>query len=693
MRTSELKVDSKIEYFGQKYRIISIDPPNIVIKRTESDQECISIDFYQLITNPSFRINKSEMKSVERERNNYFESIIDTLPDNKREEVTRRLEIIKPIIIFENVRKKDFRAECEFYKYYGKLVREGENIHELTQETIIQRIAEKHDISERTIQRYLRGFRKAEAQYEKMGIEGLISKSGLGYIDRSDNKKLVICHPRDSSKIIDIIDVRIDECYIPILKDVIEHEYLTKKQIQVSELYRIIKTKCNIEGIVALKKITLYKLIDRISERIKSAMRMSEKENEKYTQTTRGFSNEAALYPLHMVEIDHQELDIEIIDENTGLPLGRPWISLAIDVYSRVIWSMYVGMEPPSINRVRKLILNGIFMKHAKRDYGTMNEWEVSGIPKIIYWDNGKEFRSLEVKRFVNEVLKSHVIYRPVKTPRYGGVIERMFGTLNSQMIHNLEGTRKSNPRDLGDYDPEKSAILTLKDLTELLAAYITDIYHYQPHSGLPLDENIPMIRYMEGLKRTGFPEFILESEEEFYRMEIMATDLRPYTRDGIRYENIIYGSPEFSDFIGCMGVKHKIKYDDDDISKINMLSPKTNSYVELPAVQPSFESVIGMNRYTYKKLLAILKESGERKKSEVPGARNIEQARVKYYEMLSAKYSKNKGIRKMANRSNVEFQPSITNKKESSPKKLRYEELKKLAERKQNELRGAKNE
>ncbi len=37
--------------------------------------------------------------------------------------------------------------------------------------------------------------------------------------------------------------------------------------------------------------------------------------------------------PLERVEIDHTQLDAVIVDAFTGLPIGRPWITVAIDVY------------------------------------------------------------------------------------------------------------------------------------------------------------------------------------------------------------------------------------------------------------------------------------------------------------------------------------------------------------------------
>ena len=53
--------------------------------------------------------------------------------------------------------------------------------------------------------------------------------------------------------------------------------------------------------------------------------------------------------PLEVVQIDHTEIDIIVVDELTRTPLpGRPWLTLAIDVFSRVVTRLHVSMSAPS---------------------------------------------------------------------------------------------------------------------------------------------------------------------------------------------------------------------------------------------------------------------------------------------------------------------------------------------------------
>lgn len=654
MKFNEVKLGFTLDYYGKKYTVIEIDPPNIMMKRSEGDGESICVDYFQLISDPSFCPSKRMLNRINNDISKY-KSILDTLSEGQREKVTERFNIIRPIIVLENA-KRDVTYAYEFVERYKDLLEENENLYKLTQTKLLERISLNSGISIRTIMRYLSSYKKAEYEFQQHGEEGLVTKAGTGYINRKDNKKLEIRNPKKPEVILDVLDLRVDEVYIPIIKDVIERNYLSRKRITKKAAFDYIKIKCTANNIEPPKEITIYKLLDRIDKQVKAKMRDGKAGEEKFNPTDRGFSDEEALYPLHIVEIDHTELDIDVLDDRTYYNLGRPWITMGIDVYSRMVWCMYISFEPPSANRVRKALQHGLFMKRSKERFGTKNEWCIHGVPSNIMLDNGPEFKSVEVKRMINETMGSNVRYRPVETPRYGGTIERLFGTINSKLIHRLDGTRKSNPEDLGDYDSDKEAALTLSDLEEILTKYITDIYHYEVHKGLPLDSDRPIVRYFEGLKNSGFPEFIAEQDEGYYKIELLPTTMKPYTRDGIRLDNVMYSAPELSYLISGRSTKYKVKYDIDDISYIYLLPPESEEYIKIYASNPSADSLKGMNSYTYNLIRKRQKEEGKLKANMIPGTKQLDQSKLDLQRDINNKYKKNRKVRQQANRMNIDI-------------------------------------
>ncbi len=53
-------------------------------------------------------------------------------------------------------------------------------------------------------------------------------------------------------------------------------------------------------------------------------------------------------FPFNICHLDHTELDIELVYSSTGKNLGRPYLSLMVDAFSRKVIAFYLSFEPPS---------------------------------------------------------------------------------------------------------------------------------------------------------------------------------------------------------------------------------------------------------------------------------------------------------------------------------------------------------
>jgi transposase InsO family protein len=129
--------------------------------------------------------------------------------------------------------------------------------------------------------------------------------------------------------------------------------------------------------------------------------------------------------PFEIVHIDHTELDVETVCIRTGRVLGRPWLTLLMDAYSRRILALYLTFDSPSY-RSCMMVLRECVRRHAR-------------LPQIIVVDGGREFQSVYFETLLAryECTKKN---RPAAKPRFGSVCERLFGTTNTQFVHNLKG-------------------------------------------------------------------------------------------------------------------------------------------------------------------------------------------------------------------------------------------------------------
>jgi hypothetical protein len=678
-----LRINDEILFYGREYRIVAKDGINVTIMSLW-DMKTIEISMQQLVSDPTFDDKES---IIEYKGTGKYKSILSSLNEKDFKTVSERFEkIIRPIITLEKAKYNDYDLLDIYAEYLEKYIRENETLKDITQEMLIERISLSVNKSVRTIKRYLKGFRDVESNNLGFGQEGLVPKKNNGYEYRNDNKLIEICYPK-SKEIMFTINTRLDAIYVPIIKDAIEKVYLTKMKNSNMAVWDAIDVQCVKLGIETPKPITIFKLINRIDNKVKDLTRESKKIGERHLDIDRGYTNKEAMYPLHIVAIDHTPLDVEIIDNVTGYPMGKPWLTVGIDLFSRCVWCMYLSFEPPSINRTRKALQHGMFFKFVKEKYNLKNEWEVFGFPDNIMFDNGVDFKSYDIERTVTEIMRSNVMYRPVRTPRYGGVIERYFGTIDDKLIHRLAGTTKSNYHELGDYEPEKEALLTLENVNELLTRYIVEEYHFTKHLGLPLNSNIPMLRYKEFYNDRGYvPKF----EEEKYKIELMPQVERSYTRDGIRFENRRYKSTELSYLIGPREKKYKIKYDPDDISKVYLLLPSSTEFVEVLAVEPPYEVLKGVNAYAYKRILEELINEGIEKSRDIPAVQNVRMAKLKRQEVYEVAIKNNKRLLKQSKLENVELTATfpIKEKYESRNTDLEptLDELFKKAESKANQ-------
>ena len=72
-----------------------------------------------------------------------------------------------------------------------------------------------------------------------------------------------------------------------------------------------------------------------------------------------------ATWPLSLVQIDHTLVDVIVVDRASRQPLQRPWLTLAVDVASRMVAGFYLTLEPPSVTSVALAIQSLVLPKQA----------------------------------------------------------------------------------------------------------------------------------------------------------------------------------------------------------------------------------------------------------------------------------------------------------------------------------------
>jgi putative transposase len=363
---------------------------------------------------------------------------------------------------------------------------------------LVQAYIQRHtdiykDIAPSTLKRWVKQFREAEARYG-CGYVGLLPQA-----KNRGNR-----HPKAPNQSRELLD-----------KFITEH-FETPRQAPAASVYRLYVRACNELNIQPLSSRTFYHRLKQrpIHEQTKKrqgakAAYSTEPTILELTKTTPRHGDR----PFAIVHIDHTQLDIELRSVATGRNLGRPWLTLLIDAYSRRIMSVYLTFDPPSY-RSCMMALRSCVQRFGR-------------FPQAVVVDGGKEFHSIY---FDTLLARYHCIKktRPGGKPRFGSVIERLFGTTNTEFVYNLLGNTQASkqPRQLTKaVDPKQLAVWTLADLYTYLSEWAYSVYDNLEHDSLG---TTPLQVYTDTLERTGEREHRhIAYNEDF----LMAT--RPSTPKG----------------------------------------------------------------------------------------------------------------------------------------------------------------
>jgi putative transposase len=187
--------------------------------------------------------------------------------------------------------------------------------------------------------------------------------------------------------------------------------------------------------------------------------------------------------PFHRVHIDHTQLDVFIIIRGKGGRIfrRRPWLTIVMDAETRAVLAFYLSIHAPST--ISCMMAIRAMVRTFRRT------------PAIIVVDNGKEFHS-DAFDSLCDLLYITLQFRPAHKSRFGGVMERIFGKTNAELIHGLVGNSKAlrNVRMVTrSVDPIRADLMSFPELHGLLDHYFFREHNVQVH---PAHDHTP-IEYM----------------------------------------------------------------------------------------------------------------------------------------------------------------------------------------------------
>lgn len=374
-----------------------------------------------------------------------------------------------------------------------------------------------------------------------------------------------------------------------ILQSAIEDVYLHKQRCSAQVVIEEVQRRCRLAKVASPHPNTVRNRINRIPDRERLRRRGHREEAKNLYTAIRG-SFPGADHPFDFVEIDHTPADVITVDETHRQPVGRPFITLAIDVHTRMVAGLYLSYDPPSAASVGLCLAQAMC---TKREYlaelGVEGSWPVWGRIGTVHCDNAREFRGATLTRGCEEH-GINIAWRPVKVPNYGGHIERLMGTLAGE-LHKLPGTTFSNTHQRKGYDSMGQATLTLKELERHLVEFFVNVYHQRVHSELDMS---PLRKWELGLvgnaTTPGIGIMPMPQDPGRLLLDFMPFVERTVQPYGIQIDEITYYDPVLNPYINAVDPKNSkakrtfiVRRDPRNISQVHFFDPEGQRYCAIP--------------------------------------------------------------------------------------------------------------
>lgn len=264
---------------------------------------------------------------------------------------------------------------------------------------------------------------------------------------------------------------------------------------------------------------------------------------------------------------------------------ARWTLTAVICCTSRCILAMVLSRNPggeAAVQALQMVVSNKGLWADAT---GSLSSWDMHGTPELLVTDGGLAFKS-ERFRFACADLGIAAEIAINGTPELRGMIERVFGTMATDLAARMPGRTFSNIREKGDADPEKRAAMKLEDVTFAFIRWVVDIYHNTPHRSL--DGETPIECWRRLSKKYG-----VQSPPDMHHSRLVFGQRQKYNleKTGITVLGVRYQSEALATWMRRKD-PHKVdvRWHPKDIGAISVkMGP---DWFEIPAVDSSLEGV-----------------------------------------------------------------------------------------------------
>jgi putative transposase len=350
----------------------------------------------------------------------------------------------------------------------------------------------------------------------------------------------------------------------------------------IAEIYPDVLRECSARGLARPSRATVARRLSVLrTDPANFSSQVAAKLRDRTRLVKASYTIDSALA---VVQVDHTIADVFVVDPVSRKCIGRPTLTVAIDVATRCVTGICLSLEAPSSLQLALCLENAVSPKQDwLNSQGFSVEWPVFGLPTAFHVDNGREFHAAAFRRGC-DLNGIDTIYRPPATPRFGGHVERLIGTL-MRRVRLLPGNTYSDFLRARPDRAEYRAALTLKDLGGFLVEDINR-YHRRTHRSLGRTPLSAWERYWA--KQNVGPK--LPKDLKRFRFDFLPLQRRVVGREGIELFGLRYSCEALAPDVDA-GRRRVVRYDPRDLSHIYLEQPRSPP-LRIPLRDPSTPAI-----------------------------------------------------------------------------------------------------
>ena len=283
-------------------------------------------------------------------------------------------------------------------------------------------------------------------------------------------------------------------------------------------------------------------------------------------------------------EIDHTLVDLVVVCDVSGLPLGRPTITVVVDAFSGYVVGFFVSFWGTGLSATFSALKVAFAPKPDLSEVVQLkNKWLGAGVPELLAMDNGLEFHSPQL-RWLALQLGLDLEYCATRQPWLKPVVERALRTMLGYLPASGR-VRKALTNEL-PLDPDGSAAVTFSNLCRGLLTAFVDVHPFEVNER---KLSRPWDLFSDSLEELPPPTLFTGAAE--LDLIIAPSDTLTVGNEGIVRNYLRYNCPELQAMRRAIAHTFKavVKYDPEDLDHVWAQDPRNHQWLHVPSCAPEY--------------------------------------------------------------------------------------------------------